>query len=160
MLGGKYPSAGHHLLGRVKRLQREYDGAARHFEYLARMDRLDLESLYSLAECRGKAGKYREAVDDLSSATAFFPGSVGIRLRLAEMLDSPGGASASLAPLSAANKNFTLTPRSTPPARRDLSPPRKEGRGEALFRRGPAAGPAKLPARALLCLPVPDGKRT
>jgi tetratricopeptide (TPR) repeat protein len=104
MLGGKYPSAGHHLLGRVKKLQREYDEAAGHFEYLARTDRLDLDSLYSLAECRAKTGRYREAADALSSATAFFPGSVGLRLRLADMLDRQGGASASLAALSAANK--------------------------------------------------------
>ena len=104
MLGGKYPSAGHNLLGRVKKLQREYEGAAGHFEYLARKDRLDLESLYALAECRAKTGRYREAADALSSATAFFPGSVGLRLRLADMLDRSGGASASLAPLSAANK--------------------------------------------------------
>lgn len=104
LTGSRFPSAGHQLLGRVKTLQGEYEVAAVHFEYLARKDRLDLESLKSLEECRAKAGKYREAIDALSLAISFFPSDVGLRLRLAEMMDRSGGASESLAALASAHK--------------------------------------------------------
>ena len=92
MLGGKYASAGHHLLGRVKKLQREYDEAAGHSSTWPAWTGSTWSRSTPSRSAAGNAGRYREAADAPSSATAFFPGSVGLRLRLADMLDRRGGA--------------------------------------------------------------------
>ncbi|HPA70876.1 MAG TPA: DUF3857 domain-containing protein [Spirochaetota bacterium] len=104
LMGKRYPSAGHQLLGRVKKLQKEYEGAARHFEYLSGKDSLDLDSLRSLADCRAMAGRYREAADALSRVIALLPSDVAFRLRLAEMLDREGGPAKAVPALAAAHR--------------------------------------------------------
>ncbi len=102
MLKSGYPSAGHALLGRIRKVQGDYTAGAEHFKRLYGMDRLDTSSFNSLVDCLEKTGRYSEACDYLSSALTLYPSGVDLRLRLAKLADKIGGAEKSVPYLSSA----------------------------------------------------------
>lgn len=99
-----YPSAACAILARIHRLNKRYDEARDNYLYLYRMDRYNLEVMEDLISCYEKTGEYREIERILLGASLFFPNSVRVRLKLAEIKSKTESHISALPYLSSAKR--------------------------------------------------------
>jgi tetratricopeptide (TPR) repeat protein len=100
----RYPSSGCALEMSIYRAEGDYYHALQNLDRLIQLDRFDLSYYQSAIFCHEKTGAMDAAERLCTGAIALYPNSIGLKLRLAEIVEAGKGPGATLPYLSAAHE--------------------------------------------------------
>jgi tetratricopeptide (TPR) repeat protein len=99
-----FPSLGYRLEALIRRSENDYFHSIQELGQLIRLDRFNLTNYESLLDCYDKTGALEASEELLTRLIYLYPNNIGLKLRLARIMETRHGPGPSLPCLSAALK--------------------------------------------------------